>query len=563
MKNVEYIITLRDQFTKNLKNINKNLQDTNKNSSALAQNLRSLAPLLGFAGVAMGIKGVVQLGIEMEQTRVAFTTFLKDGEKANKLIADLNQFANITPFNNQEVIKSGRMLLAAQIPLEKIQGTLKTIGDVSAGSNIPLTEMAAIYAKGMNKGRLQAEELNQLAERSVPILQTFSDMFGITTAEVMKMGSEGKITSDLMAKAFGVMTSEGGTFFNLMEKQSATLGGKISTIRGKFELLGANLGENNGVLKEYADRVIKLVDVLVKNQDVIENLIKLTVKAIKIYVLYKTIMYATSRAIKIAMIANKLFRFSIIASNRGLKSAIRLTKTFNATMRGNAIGLAITGITLLITKLIQLRNKQKDATDQQKLLNEQLEKPALIALEEKVSKMLKSLGILTKNEFGIDVLNLDLKSINKFREVIKNFGIDELNASADIFNEQIAEMKRSVENIKMSDVPDFVKESNIKDIKPYINIYDGLLKNINNQIKLFDKHSKDGLSTNNTINETVKETTITSRSPKVINITFGKMVETLSVNTQNLTESLPQIQRMITEVLLNATNDAQRSLKAG
>jgi hypothetical protein len=39
------------------------------------------------------------------------------------------------------------------------------------------------------------------------------------------------------------MTSEGGTYFNLMEKQSQTLGGKWSTMVGQLQTIGIKLGE--------------------------------------------------------------------------------------------------------------------------------------------------------------------------------------------------------------------------------------------------------------------------------------------------------------------------------
>ena len=90
----------------------------------------------------------------MEQTRVAFATFLGDAGKANKLIEQLNEFANITPFNNAEIIKSGRLLLSAGIPAEGIVTQLKAIGDVAAGANVPIAELAAIFQKATNKGKL-------------------------------------------------------------------------------------------------------------------------------------------------------------------------------------------------------------------------------------------------------------------------------------------------------------------------------------------------------------------------------------------------------------------------
>jgi len=268
--NVEYVIKLNDQLTRKLKVAQTQVDKLNNKVTKTKSSFAGLGGLLARVGAAaaigMAAKSIVTLGANMEQTRVAFATFLGDAEKANVLIAQLNEFANVTPFNNDEIIKSGRLLLAAGIPAEKITDTLKQIGDVAAGANVPITELAAIFQKATNKGKLQAEELNQFAERGIPILDELSKMFGKSKEEVLKLGSQGKITSAVMNTAFSNMTSEGGIFFNLMEKQSATLGGRFSTLIGKLQTVGIAIGEALipvlGVLTDFAISIVEGGDAL-------------------------------------------------------------------------------------------------------------------------------------------------------------------------------------------------------------------------------------------------------------------------------------------------------------
>ncbi len=268
--NVEYVIKLNDQLTRKLKVAQTQVDKLNNKVTQTKSSFAGLGGLLARVGAAaaigMAAKAIVTLGANMEQTRVAFATFLGDAEKANVLIAQLNEFANVTPFNNDEIIKSGRLLLAAGIPAEKITDTLKQIGDVAAGANVPITELAAIFQKATNKGKLQAEELNQFAERGIPILDELSKMFGKSKEEVLKLGSQGKITSAVMNTAFSNMTSEGGIFFNLMEKQSATLGGRFSTLIGKLQTVGIAIGEALipvlGVLTDFAISIVEGGDAL-------------------------------------------------------------------------------------------------------------------------------------------------------------------------------------------------------------------------------------------------------------------------------------------------------------
>ena len=61
--------------------------------------------------------------------------------------------------------------------------------------------------------------------------------------------------------AFANMSGEGGMFFNLMEKQSKTLGGRWSTLVGKLQLLGAEIGEGlTGNLGSFVSAFTEFVD---------------------------------------------------------------------------------------------------------------------------------------------------------------------------------------------------------------------------------------------------------------------------------------------------------------
>lgn len=563
-KKVEYIIELRDKFTKNLKKADKVVNSFNSNTSQLRNTISSLAPVLGAAGLAMGVKTIINLGIEMEKTRVAFSTFLRDGEKANKLIAELNEFANITPFNNQEVIKSGRVLLAASIPADKITKTLKAIGDVSAGANVPLTEMSAIYSKAMNKGRVQAEELNQLAERGVPILQTFSDMFGVSTQKVMEMGSQGKLTSDKLTEAFTKMTSEGGIFFNLMEKQSATLGGKLSTIQGKFQLLGMSIGENNGILKEYADKVIKVVDVLQRNQAVIERTIRIVGKALKLYIAFKGAMLATRVAIRAATIANNLFRFSVIASNRGLKSAIRLTKSFNSAMKANVIGLVVTALGFLISKLVQMRSKTEDATAAQEEFNKKQDEMQEKINFRRMNEFLAKTGVFRDeimdlgNGYKEAMQVIDKTGLPNLSKAIKTESLEDLQTLSEIFSKNLITAQRQLENLELPEGSLMAMS-----LTETVDVYKKALSEIDKEIKKFEKPIIPLKTKLDEDTETGKlRTQITSAAPKVININIGKLIETQEINTETMKESTPKIKRMVTEALLEALNDSQLTNRA-
>jgi tape measure domain-containing protein len=312
--------------------LNKKVGDE---KSGLGGRFSKLGKFVAVGAITAGIgaigKKVINLGADMEQTRVAFGTFLGDTDKANKLINELNTFANVTPFNNEEVIKSGRLLLAAGIEAENITDNLKMIGDVAAGANVPITELSAIFQKATNKGKLQAEELNQFSERGIPILDELSKMYGVTKAEILDMGSKGKITSDVMNTAFENMTGEGGIFFNLMAKQSETLGGKFSTLQGSLQMLGIKIGEALiPVMTKLTDFAIKLT----QN----EKLLKRIVITVGIAVGVLTTFMLATKGITMAIQAWKVVQLAL-----------------NIAMSANPIGAIIVGVmalTVFVFKLV-------------------------------------------------------------------------------------------------------------------------------------------------------------------------------------------------------------------
>lgn len=338
----EYIISLIDR------GVSSGLRDVSANVNSLRGQMDGLQAKVGqkglsgaFGGLAgtlsrfgaivgLGLvaKQVVTLGTDMEQTKVAFATFMGDTEKANKLIGELNQFANVTPFNNEEVIKSGRALMSAGLDAGKVTETLGMLGDIASGVSMPLEDLGQIYSKSMNKGKLQAEELNQLSERGIPLMQELARMTGKNKGELYKMAEQGAITSDVLQTAFRKMTSEGGMYYNLMKKQSETTAGKWSTLIGQLQTIGIAVGEAIlPVLSAFADFGVAITS----NKELLKD-IGITIGILTgAFVVYKLAM----------------LRATLVSV--GLTSA---TAVLNAIMYANPIGLIVGAIALLVTGIV-------------------------------------------------------------------------------------------------------------------------------------------------------------------------------------------------------------------
>ena len=197
---------------------------------------------VGIAG-AKAIGGLVKLAGQFEMTTVAFTTMLGSGEKAEKMLEDLAKFASKTPFTISGVEQNAKQLLAMGIETEKLLPTLKSLGDISAGLNVPLERVALNFGQVKVQGKLTGRELRDFSVAGIPLIAELAKNLNKAESEIAEMVSAGDIGFADVENAFITMTSEGGKFEDLMDQMSGTLPGKISNIKDSFEILGRNMGE--------------------------------------------------------------------------------------------------------------------------------------------------------------------------------------------------------------------------------------------------------------------------------------------------------------------------------
>lgn len=185
---------------------------------------------LGALGLGAGAAGMLKMAADAEQLQIAFGTMLGSADKAKKMIADLNQFAAKTPFSMPGITQAARSLMAFGMAEDQVIPLLKVLGDVSAGTGKDLSELAVIFGQISATGRLTGGDLMQLTNAGVPMLKTLADQLGVTTGKVKEMVEGGEISSGMVTKAFQAMSSEGGLFAGMMEKQSGSLAGLWSTL---------------------------------------------------------------------------------------------------------------------------------------------------------------------------------------------------------------------------------------------------------------------------------------------------------------------------------------------
>lgn len=208
-------------------------------TSTLKEISAAATAVLGAFSAAAGSflrSGLFEAG-RFEQTTIAFETMLGSAEETSKLLADLTEFAAKTPFEMPGILQAARGLVQFGERGDDLMETLKILGNASAGTSTDFGLLALIFNQIRGVGKLLTQDFRQLSTRGVLSLQDIADHFDVTTAEAQKMLSAGKVGFEDVREILKGLTEEGGRFFNLMERQSRSLLGLISTLKDAWGIM--------------------------------------------------------------------------------------------------------------------------------------------------------------------------------------------------------------------------------------------------------------------------------------------------------------------------------------
>ena len=291
----EALLTTRDfeQGIRNIENQIRNLtQQTERETSQMDSLFRNLATGIGAYFSVQALQGFTQQLInvrgEFQKTEIAFATMLGSQEKAQNLMAEMVDLAAKTPFGLQEISEGAKRLLAFQIPAEEVVDTLTRMGDVAAGLGVPMGQLIHVYGQVKAQGKLMTNDLYQFMNAGIPILSELGSVLGKTEAEVKEMVGQGKIGFSEIQQVIQNMTNEGGLFFNLMEKQSASLSGQIANLQDALDQMFNKIGQaNEGILSNGIQAVTYLLENYQKVGVILAGLVST-------YGAYKTAIITTS-----------------------------------------------------------------------------------------------------------------------------------------------------------------------------------------------------------------------------------------------------------------------------
>lgn len=224
----------------------KDVQDSFAGAIAKGQIMGNMiskvaSKVLDFATNA--VKMGIAYNAEIERYSTGFENMLGSAEKAQKVMAAIQEDAAKTPFNVSSLTQANQLLIGAGENAEYSRKVIMALGDaVSAtgGGNEELSRMAGNLQQIANVGKATAVDIKQFANAGINIYQVLADYTGKTVQEVQSM----TVSYDLLSEALIAASEEGGRYYNAMETQSQTMDGRISTLKDNVNQLAGLMTGN-------------------------------------------------------------------------------------------------------------------------------------------------------------------------------------------------------------------------------------------------------------------------------------------------------------------------------
>ena len=204
---------------------------------------------------------IIRVRGQFQQADTAIQTLLGSKERADELLAQVREYAKISPLEFGDITRVTQMMLGFNIEAEKVPGFIKAIGDVSMGEAGRFNSLALAFSQMTAAGKLMGQDLLQMINAGFNPLTVIAEKTGKSVAQLKEEMSKGAITAEMVQQAFMDATSAGGKFFNMSENAAKTINGQLSMMHDALDSAMNEVGKaSEGVIVESISGVTKLIE---------------------------------------------------------------------------------------------------------------------------------------------------------------------------------------------------------------------------------------------------------------------------------------------------------------
>lgn len=276
------------------KGVNGAIAAINDLQQKLTDPVQGLTQIAGVAGLGMFLNNVTKIRGQFQLMETNINTLLGSAEKGEAMMAQLTEYAKVSPLDFQGTVNAAQMMLGFGIDQQKIIPFMKALGDVSMGDAQRFQSLTLAFSQMSAAGKLMGQDLMQMVNAGFQPLDQLAKDTGKSIGQLKDEMSQGKISAEMVQQAFINATSEGGKFFNMSQAATATISGQMSMLGDATDLMFNDLGKHS------EDAIIKVIEGatwMVENYEKVGGVLG---SAIATFGIYKASAMASEFAIKVA-----------------------------------------------------------------------------------------------------------------------------------------------------------------------------------------------------------------------------------------------------------------------
>lgn len=256
---------------------NKELTDESKKTSDAVSGIgKNISIAFAVNAIKTFTKQLINIRGEFELQHRSLQVLLQDVDEANALWEKTTALAVKSPYTTKELVTYTKQLAAYRVESEKLYDTTKMLADVSSGLGVDMNRLILAFGQVKAANFLRGTELRQFSEAGVNLLEELSKRFtqlegrAVSVGDVFERVSKRMVSFADVEAVFQTITSEGGAFYQMQEKQSETLRGLWLNLMDSVDLALNDIGRSGsdmlkGALKlskEIVDNWRKLVPII-------------------------------------------------------------------------------------------------------------------------------------------------------------------------------------------------------------------------------------------------------------------------------------------------------------
>lgn len=364
----------------------------NEQHSYVSRLIKRMAVYASFSYAGNFLTSVREVTAQFELQRVSLGAIIQDQTRANALFSEIKAFALKSPVSILDLTKYTKQIAAYRIETEKLFDTTKMLTDISVGLGVDLQRITLFYGQVRARGALFSSEIRQATEAGIPLVELlakkYSELNGqlVTASQVLKMVEKGMVGFEMVEEIFKDMTSAGGMFYEMQEKQGNTLYGLWAKLGDAAAVMYDEIGNTSSVNAGMKAAIQALTDLMKNWRDVS----RIATEAGVAFAIYKLAVIASTKATALATVWEKKdimlrqmhlktvmaqsmhvrnFNRVLLASGVSAQKASTATWVFSRALHGLKAAIATTGIGALIIGLALLVDRllfSKSAAEQLK-----------------------------------------------------------------------------------------------------------------------------------------------------------------------------------------------------